>query len=190
MLSQLKANYLVIFTGVTNSYLTDMEDKKKSGTKQSAGQGNEGIRYERWINADTGEEREFAVVEKTIYKGTHFYTTFLPDLLQASREFGKGKRKVLTYILNSIDTKTHLFIGKYRDIADTTRTSQRTISDTIAYLLEIDFLRKQAQSVYVVSPRYINRSEAAKKRDLMVKYRESQYTRREAEAMARQLSLI
>lgn len=162
----------------------------KKGDSSGKDQGGSEIRYERWINADTGEEREFAVVEKKIYKGTHFYMTFLPDLLQASKEFGKGKRKVLTYILNSIDPKTHLFIGKYRDIADTTRTSQRTISDTIAYLLEIDFLRKKAQSVYTVSPRYITRSEAAKKRDLMVKYQESQYTRQEAEAMARQLSLI
>lgn len=167
-----------------------MAEEKNKANRRKGEKAPEEVRYERWINADTGEEREFAVVEKTIYKGTHFYMTFLPDLLQASKEFGKGKRKVLTYILNSIDPKTHLFIGKYRDIADTTRTSQRTISDTIAYLLEIDFLRKQAQSVYTVSPRYISRSEAAKKRDLMVKYRESQYTRQEAEAMSRQLSLI
>ncbi len=167
-----------------------MADQKNKVNNSNNSLLSEQVRYERWINADTGEEREFAVVEKTIYKGTHFYITFLPDLLQASKEFGKGKRKVLTYILNSINPKTHLFIGKYRDIADTTRTSQRTISDTIAYLLEIDFLRKQAQSVYTVSPRYISRSEAAKKRDLMVKYCESQYTRQEAEAMSRQLSLI
>lgn len=167
-----------------------MAEQNNKSNRRTDKQGEEQIRYERWINADTGEEREFAVVEKKIYKGTHFYMTFLPDLLQASKEFGKGKRKVLTYILNSINPKTHLFIGKYRDIADTTRTSQRTISDTIAYLIEIDFLRKQAQSVYTVSPRYITRSEAAKKRDLMVKYQESQYTRQEAEAMSRQLSLI
>lgn len=167
-----------------------MAEQNKKEIKPGKGIGEESVRYERWINAETGEEREFAVVEKKIFKGTHFYMTFLPDLLQASREFGKGKRKVLTYILNSIDPKTHLFIGKYREIADTTRTSQRTISDTIAYLLEVDFLRKKAQSVYTVSPRYITRSEAAKKRDLMVKYQESQYTRQEAEAMSRQLSLI
>ena len=148
------------------------------------------IRYERWINADTGEEREFAVVEKPIYKNTHFYLTFLPDLLQASREFGKGKKKVLLYILDHIDAHTHLFIGKYRDIADVTKTSQRTISETIAYLVEIDFLRKKAQSVYVVSPRYVSRGEASKRRDLMVKYQELAYTKQEAEAMARQLSLI
>lgn len=165
-----------------------MEEKqKKTGRTQKE---KEIVRYERWINADTGEEREFAVVEKPIYKNTHFYLTFLPDLLQASREFGKGKKKVLLYILNSIDTHTHLFIGKYRDIADFTKTSQRTISETIAYLVDIDFLRKKAQSVYVVSPRYISRGEASKKRDLMVKYQELAYTKQEAEAMARQLSLI
>lgn len=165
-----------------------MEEKQKKAIRIQ--KEKEIVRYERWINADSGEEREFAVVEKPIYKGTHFYLTFLPDLLQASREFGKGKKKVLLYILNSIDTQTHLFIGKYRDIAEFTQTSQRTISETIAYLLEIDFFRKKAQSVYVVSPRYISKGEASKKRDLMVKYHELAYTQQEAEAMARQLSLI
>ncbi len=169
-----------------NPYFTAMEERSKVKTKKE----KEIVHYERWINADTGEEREFAVVEKPIYRNTHFYLTFLPDLLQASREFGKGKKKVLLYILNSIDSRTHLFIGKYRDIAEFTKTSQRTISETIAYLVEIDFLRRKAQSVYVVSPRYISRGEANKKRDLMVKYQESSYTKQEAEAMSRQLSLI
>ncbi|WKN30280.1 replication/maintenance protein RepL [Porifericola rhodea] len=165
-----------------------MEDKMNKALRVQ--KAKDTIRYERWINAETGEEREFAIVEKPIYKNTHFYLTFLPDLLQASREFGKGKKKVLLYILNSIDSQTHLFIGKYREIAEETKTSQRTISETIAYLLDIDFLRKKAQSVYIVSPRYVSRGEGAKKRDLMVKYQELAYTKQEAEAMARQLSII
>jgi hypothetical protein len=183
----MKANTLVAYTDKPLS-LNSMEDKSRKAARVQ--KEKDVVRYERWINAETGEEREFAVVEKPVYKDAHFYLTFLPDLLQASREFGKGKKKVLLYIINSIDQQTHLFIGKYRDIADFTKTSQRTISETIAYLVEIDFLRKKAQSVYVVSPRYIARGEAVKKRDLMVKYQELAYTKQEAEAMARQLSLI
>lgn len=150
----------------------------------------EGVRYERWIHAETGEEREFAVVEKYVYKDADFYLTFLPDILRATKEFGKAKNKILEYILTRIDPQTHLFIGKYRDIALETKTSQRTIAETIAYLLEIDFLRKKAQSVYAVSPRYIARGEAGKGRNLMVRYRSIDYTRQEAEAIRRQLSLI
>ena len=167
-----------------------MATNKDLNNSQLPFAGKDEVTYERWMNVESGEEREFAVVSKTIYKGTHFYLSFLPDLLQASKEFGKGKKKVLNYILNSIDSKTHLFIGKYRDIADTTRTSQRTISETIAYLIEIDFLRKKAQSVYTVSPRYVSRGEAVKKRNLMIKYAESPHTKQEADAMSRQLQLI
>ncbi|MFP4089104.1 MAG: replication/maintenance protein RepL [Cyclobacteriaceae bacterium] len=165
----------------------------KNDTRASSSQkvpDKEGIRYERWIHADTGEEREFAVVEKHVYKDADFYLTFLPDILRATKEFGKAKNKILEYILSKVDPQTHLFIGKYRDIARETKTSQRTIAETITYLVEIDFLRKKAQSVYTISPRYIARGEAGKGRNLMVRYRAIPYTKQEAEAIKRQLSLI
>lgn len=125
------------------------------------------VAYEEWVNAKTGEVRTFAVSKKDVYHDTNFYKVFLLDFLGIAKELGKGKINVMFHILENIEPATNTFIGRFTDIQEATGSSSATVSEAIKFLLRIDFFRKKAQSVYMVSPQYLLKGKHDKRMGLM-----------------------
>jgi predicted transcriptional regulator len=130
------------------------------------------VAYQKWVNLETGEEKEFAVVEREVEFDKNFYKIFLLDLLSITKNLGKGKIKVLYYILEKINPPDNLFLARVADIAHATNSSPNTVTSAINMLLEADFFRRKMQGVYMVSPRYIVKGNSNKRKGLMIIYKD------------------
>lgn len=108
------------------------------------------IGTQKYINANTGEVEDFQV---TSFQDRDFNFTkvWLNSILQTLDMLGNKKTKVAYHIIDNLN-KDNQYIGSQRQIADRSNTSLRTVSATIKTLLNADFLRLYAPSVYCVNP--------------------------------------
>ncbi len=128
------------------------------------------VRQKSYFNPETGEEEIFLEHHKGVSKNYDFHKIWLIDLLNLlDDEFSRGKHKVLNYILKNIDYSNQ-FIGTRKQIVEDTKSSPNTVAETLKLLIKVDFLRRKAQSVYVVNPKYIFKGNANKGHSLLIKY--------------------
>lgn len=128
------------------------------------------IRYETWVNPETGEQREFAVVDKPYQSDYNFHKVWLDDLARIMGILGGAKIAVFNHILGHINPFDNSFGGTYTEIAERTETSKNTVSDTINQLLKADFMRKVRPSHYRINPKFLIKGGHNKRMGLMLTY--------------------
>lgn len=132
------------------------------------------VRYETWINQDTGETREFAVIDKPYSSDFNFHKIWLNDLAKVLDILGGAKMKVFNYILQNINPYSNEFGGTIREISKECKVASSTVNETILKLVSADFMRKVRTGCYRVNPKMLVKGTHNKRVGLMLKYDELQ----------------
>jgi len=151
-----------------------MEDKIKHRPVETANSikiNNQG-RLETWVNQDTGEVRQFAVVDRPYSSDFNFHKVWLEDLVKILGILGGAKIAVFNYILENINPFSNEFGGTQREIAEKIGTTAKTVNETVSILLKEGFMKKVRIGTYLINSRYLVKGSHNKRVGLMLKYDE------------------
>lgn len=138
--------------------------------KKSTKEKSQVVRYENWINQDTGEVRQFAVVDKPYSSDFNFHKVWIEDLAKVLNVIGGKKIEIFNHILRNINPYNNEVGFTYREIADELDVSKTTINETVIALIKADFMRKVRQSQYKINPRMLVKGSHNKRVGIMLKY--------------------
>jgi predicted transcriptional regulator len=130
------------------------------------------VRYEMWTNLETGESRQFAVVDRPHGTDFGFHKVWLEDFARIIGLLGGGKIKVFNYLLSNINPYSNEFGGTIREIATKLDVDNRTVQVTIQTLVLEGFMKKVRTGTYLVSARFLVKGGHDKRMGLMLKYDE------------------
>lgn len=128
------------------------------------------VRYEDWINKDTGEVRSFAVVDKPYSSDYNFHKIWLEDLAKVLDILGGAKFKVFSHILRVINPYSNEVGFTTQELADEVNVSRPIVSDVVKKLIQADFMRKVRVATYKVNPKMLVKGTHDKRIGLMLKY--------------------
>ncbi len=84
------------------------------------------------------------------------FNKFFPnEFVGVLTSLGSKRADILAFILKSRRRSDNFFVGSYDVIAKNTNTSIHTVSDTINILLNTNFMRRIAESTYMINPAII-----------------------------------
>jgi predicted transcriptional regulator len=138
-------------------------DKKIKVKKQKV------IGKQEYINADTGEVKEFDVIEKVV-KDTNFHKVWLMDLLAVLDLIGTQKLKVLEFLFTEMRTQDNTVSVTYRYIADKTGISYQTVAITMKMLIDANLITKVRTGTYRFNPDIIIKGDSKKREGMVIKY--------------------
>lgn len=128
------------------------------------------VRYEDWINKDTGEVRSFAVVDKPYSSDFNFHKIWLEDLAKVLDILGGAKFKVFSYILKIINPFSNEVGFTLDELAIEVNVSKPIVHDVVKKLIAADFMRKVRVATYKVNPKMLVKGTHDKRVGLMLKY--------------------
>lgn len=126
------------------------------------------IGKQEYINSNTGEVEDFQVIQME-ERDFNFHKLWLGHILNSLDLIGNKKIKVLTYILENLNSE-NLFISTQRQVADKLNFSLQTVSETIVMLKESDFLKQISNGVYQVNPDKIFKGSKNKRMKVLLEY--------------------
>ena len=132
------------------------------------------VRYETWINSTTGEQREFAVVDKPYSSDYNFHKIWLEDLAKVLDILGGSKFKIFSHILKIINPYSNEVGFTFKEIEDELNVSRPLISDVVNKLVKADFMTKVRIGTYKVNPKILVKGTSQKRVGLMLTYDELQ----------------
>ncbi len=130
------------------------------------------VRYETWCNAETGEVREFAVVDKPYSSDYNFHKIWLEDLAKVLDILGGSKFKVFSHILKIINPFSNEVGFTHDELAEELSISRTTINEVVKKLIEANFMRKVRVATYKINPKMLVKGTHDKRVGLMLKYDE------------------
>lgn len=139
------------------------------------------VRYEEWVNRDTGEVRQFAVIDKPYSSDYNFHKVWLEDLAKVLDVIGGAKIAVFNYILKNINPFsnevgfTHQEITKsvtYEVNDKVKKVGRNTVYETVQLLQKADFMRKVRPATYRINPKMLIKGSHNKRVGIMMKYDE------------------
>lgn len=128
------------------------------------------VRYEDWVNKDTGEVRSFAVVDKPYSSDYNFHKIWLEDLAKVLDILGGAKFKVFSHILKVINPYSNEVGFTTQELADEVKVSRPIVSDVVKKLIQADFMRKVRVATYKINPKMLVKGTHDKRIGLMLKY--------------------
>ena len=98
--------------------MRDLEFKKKGVDTPYKGKKSSGISIglKTFIDAQTGEEIDFTIIEKEIPKDYNFHKIWLQDILNVLDSFGNKKILVLTHLLKNMRNEDNSVSGSYEKL--------------------------------------------------------------------------
>lgn len=153
--------------------MRDLEFKKKGVNTPYKGKKSSGISIglKTFIDAQTGEEIDFTIIEKEIPKDYNFHKIWLQDILNVLDSFGNKKILVLTHLLKNMRNEDNSVSGSYREIAENCKVSLPTVNNVMRELLDSNVLKKVSSATYVFNPNLILRGSADKRKNLIIRYK-------------------
>jgi predicted transcriptional regulator len=139
---------------------------KTTKTKESV------VRYETWYNSETGEVREFAVVDKPYSSDYNFHKLWLEDLAKVLDILGGSKFKVFSHILKIINPYSNDVGFTHRELEEELNVSHTTINDVVKKLIKANFMKKVRIGTYKINPKMLVKGSHDKRVGLMLKYDE------------------
>lgn len=117
-------------------------------------------KIKEYIDPDTGELIPFAVREqKATDRG--FYKMWLQGVLTSLDIVSNKKTKVAFWLIDHMDASNTIPFT-YRQIADASGISYKTVADTVRTLKDADFLREYGK-VLMINPSYIFKGTAPRR---------------------------
>ena len=153
--------------------MRDLEFKKKGVNTPYKGKKSSGISIglKTFIDAQTGEEVDFTIIEKEIPKDYNFHKIWLQDILNVLDSFGNKKILVLTHLLKNMRNEDNSVSGSYREIAENCKVSLPKVNNVMRELIDSNVLKKVSSATYVFNPNLILRGSADKRKNLIIRYK-------------------
>jgi hypothetical protein len=127
------------------------------------------IGTETYTNASTGEIKEMQVISIED-RDFNFDKIWIVHILEALDKVGNQKIKVMNTLLR-LKNRDNQIIATQRDIAKESAVSLPTVSETIRLLLDVNFLVKQANGVYMINPDVIFKGNKNNRMDVLLQYK-------------------
>lgn len=129
-------------------------------------------RKERWINEDTGEIREFMVIDRPYSSDYNFHKVWLDDLSKILGILGGAKIAIFNHILENINPYSNEFGGTQTEVSKIINVSKTTVNEVFKTLIENNFMKKVRIGTYLINSRYLVKGGHDKRMGLMLKYDE------------------
>ncbi|MBQ8271364.1 MAG: replication/maintenance protein RepL [Bacteroidaceae bacterium] len=142
--------------------------KKDSVTKEQT------VRYETWVNPETGEAREFAVVDKPYQSDYNFHKVWLNDLAKVMGILGGAKIQVFSWILGEINPFSNEVSFNTAEAMKAAKVGRNTVLETVQLLIKANFMKKIRSCVYRINPKMLVKGSHNRRVGIMLKYDELQ----------------
>lgn len=147
----------------------------KSIEKQTRKKTENTVRYEQWINATTGEVRDFAVVDKAIQNDYGFHKVWIEDLAMVLGVIGGQKIKVFGWILSHINPVSNEVSFTIEELMSDMKEAgikvgRNSVIDTIKALIQAKFMKKVRICCYKVNPKLLVKGNSNKRGAMMIIY--------------------
>lgn len=125
---------------------------------------------ETYVNQETGEVLEVDKIYRQQVQG-NFVKAYIKGLVMMLDVVGGSKLKVVNYLLDNLRLSDNKLIATTREIADNTKTSPTTVTDTLK-TLENGNVIKRRTGVIMLNPEILLRGDDNKHRHLLVEFKE------------------
>jgi len=126
---------------------------------------------ETWVNTETGEEREFSVIDTEV-TDIDFKKVWLANILSVVDIMGNDRIRFMIWVLDEMDWRNQIY-GTYEDFALKAGMSKSTIYRAMKDLAAADVIRKVTNSVYVVNPELCFRGKHQGRMYVLLKYHQA-----------------
>ena len=126
------------------------------------------------VNLDTGETNEI-IIHKEV-DSQNFVKVFMADFLVALGILNSKSVAVVCYILENVKYSDNTLIATKEQIAKGSGTSVRTVYNVLSQLQKVGFMKRKAQGVYVINPKYVIKGNENKRRMIIDYYNKNDET--------------
>lgn len=130
------------------------------------------IGTENYINSRTGEIEEMNVVSIE-ERDANFHKIWLSHIIQSIELLGNQKIKLAFWIVDQLDRENKLTMT-YRQIAEKSGISYKTVQRTMEILIDCNFLTKINSGAYRVNPDVLFRGGKTERLNVLFKYKAEQ----------------
>lgn len=140
---------------------------------------------ETYINQATGEIKEMSVINIE-ERDANFHKLWLGHIISALDMIGNQKIKVLNFVMDNLDKENKLVMTQ-RKMAEKSKISIATISETMKALQDADFLVKINSGAYQVNPNVMFKGGKSARLNVLLQYQN--FTKEAAATTSPQKSL-
>lgn len=126
------------------------------------------IGQQEYINAETGELESFSVTSIED-RDFNFHKVWMRNFISTLDIVGNQKTRLCMWIVDHINKENQL-IGTMRGIADSSGMSLETVRVTMKILLDVDFLRRVQNGVYIVNPDIVYKGSYGSRMNILNQY--------------------
>lgn len=126
------------------------------------------IGQQEYINAETGELESFSVTSIED-RDFNFHKVWMRNFISTLDIVGNQKTRLCMWIVDHINKENQL-IGTLRGIADSSGMSLETVRVTMKILLDVDFLRRVQNGVYIVNPDIVYKGSYGSRMNILNQY--------------------
>ena len=126
------------------------------------------------VNLDTGETNEI-IIHKEV-DSQNFVKVFMADFLVALGILNSKSVAVVCYILENVKYSDNTLIATKEQIAKGSGTSVRTVYNVLSQLQKVGCMKRKAQGVYVINPKYVIKGNENKRRMIIDYYNKNDET--------------
>lgn len=127
------------------------------------------IGKETYIKQDTGEITDMQVINIE-ERDFNFHKIWLEHILTSIDIIGNQKTRLAFWIMNNLDKENRLIMTQ-RMIAEKTKMSTKTVTETLKALISSNFLQKVQSGVYRVNPNIVFKGGKNQRIDVLLQYR-------------------
>lgn len=127
------------------------------------------IGKETYIKQDTGEITDMRVINIE-ERDFNFHKIWLEHILTSIDIIGNQKTRLAFWIMNNLDKENRLIMTQ-RMIAEKTKMSTKTVTETLKALISSNFLQKVQSGVYRVNPNIVFKGGKNQRIDVLLQYR-------------------
>ena len=126
------------------------------------------IGHKQYIDAETGEVRDFNVVSME-EKDFNFQKLWLGHILEAIQEIGNAKMQVLMYLIQHRNKSNNAIIKTAEKMAQEIGITRQTVSQTLKILEEHNIIKRVTGAVYL-NPDVIFKGSKNKRMNVLIEY--------------------
>lgn len=141
---------------------------KSKETKTTIGKKLVEIGHKEYIDAETGEVRDFSVISMED-KDFNFQKIWLGHILEAIQEVGNAKMKVLMYLLANRNKSNNSIIKTAEKMGKEIGITRQTVSETLKILEQYNIIKRVTGAVYL-NPDVIFKGSKNKRMGVILEY--------------------